>query len=144
MHALLLQREAVIGLLLGDVVIELRRFQRVRREPVLDRRHDVREVLELAFIGPLALRLHVIGVGIGDVGHGAGIERGHRLRNHVLDGVLRQLDLDAGLGFEFLDRVEQRVVFGLVEALAPPDRDGLLLRKRGCGDGKQPGRSDRE
>ena len=31
-HALLLQREAVIGLLLGDVVVEFRGFQRVRHE----------------------------------------------------------------------------------------------------------------
>ena len=129
-HALLLQREAVIGLLLGDVVVEQGGFQRVRRERVLHRQHDVGEVLELAFERPLALRLHVIGVGIGDIGHGAGIHRRHGLRDHVLDGVLRQLDLDAGLGLELLDGVEQRVVFGLVEALAPPDRDRLLLRQR--------------
>jgi hypothetical protein len=43
---------------------------------------------------------------------------------------LRQFDLDAGLGLELLDRGDQRVVFGLVEALAPPDRDGLLRRGR--------------
>jgi hypothetical protein len=71
MHALLLQREAVIGLLLGDVVIEDRRIQRVLHEPILDRLHDVGEVLEPAFVGPLALHLHVVGVGIGNIGHGA-------------------------------------------------------------------------
>jgi len=45
---------------------------------------------------------------------------------------LRQLDLDAGLGLEFPDRVEQRVVLGLVETLAEPDRDLLVLRQRGA------------
>jgi len=39
---------------------------------------------------------------------------------------LRQLDLGAGLLFEFLDDLEQRVVFGFVKALAPPDRNGVL------------------
>ena len=63
---------------------------------------------------------------------------------HVLDGVLRQFNLDAGLGFKLLDRLEQRVVFGFVEALAEPDGDGLLLGHRGCGGVKQPDRSDRE
>lgn len=37
------------------------------------------------------------------------------------NGVLRQFDLDAGLGLEFLDRFQQRIVLGLVEALAEPD-----------------------
>ncbi|MET3302300.1 hypothetical protein ABIF53_003315 [Bradyrhizobium japonicum] len=134
----------VIGLLLGNVVIEDRRIQRVLHEPILDRLHDIGEVLELALIGPLALRLHVIRVGIGNIGHGAGIERGDRLRNHVLNRVLRQFDLDAGLGFELLDRLDQRVVFGAVEALAPPDRNRLLLRKCGCSGCEQPGRSDRQ
>ncbi len=143
-HALLLQREAVIGLLLGDVVVEQRCFQRVRCEGVLHRQHDVGEILELALEGPLALRLHVVGVGIGDVGHGAGIQRGDRLRDHVLDRVLRQFDLDAGLGFEFLDRVEQRVVFGFVKSLAPPDRDRLALGERGCRCGEQADRGDRK
>ena len=143
-HALLLQREAVIGLLLGDVVIEQRGFQRVRRERRFHRHQDVGEVLELALERPFALRLHVVAVGIGDIGHGAGIQRRHRLRNHVLDGVLRQFDLDAGLGLELLDRLEQRVVLGLVKALAEPDRDRLLLRDRGCGGIKQPDGGDRE
>ncbi len=137
-HALLLQREAVIGALLGDVVIEVDGLQCVRRERRLHRRHDVGKIFQLAFEGPLALRLHVVAVGIGDVGHGTGIQRRHRLRNHVLDGVLRQFDLDAGLGLELLDRLEQGVVLGLVEALAEPDGDGLLLRERRCGGVKQP------
>ena len=127
-HALLLQREAVIGLLLGLVVIEIGGLQRVRRERRFHRHQDVGEILELALERPFARRLHVVGVGIGDIRHGAGIQRRHRLRDHVLDGVLRQLDLDAGLVLELLDRGEQRVVLGLVEALAPPDRD-LVLRR---------------
>jgi hypothetical protein len=102
------------------------------------------EVLELAFERPFALRLHVIAVGIGDIGHGAGIQRRYRLRDHVLDRVLRQFDLDAGLGLEFLDRLQKRVVLGFVKALAEPDGDGLLLGQRGCSGVKQPDRSDRE
>ena len=143
-HALLLQREAVIGLLLGDVVIEDRGVQRVLHEPALDRLHDVGEILELALVGPFALRLHVVAVGIGDIGHSAGVECRDRLRNHVLDRVLRQFDLDAGLGFEPLDRLDQCVVFGPIKALAPPDRNRFLLRKGGCSGRKQPDRSDRQ
>ena len=54
-------------------------------------------------------------------------------------GVLRQLDLDAGLGLELLDRLEQRVVLGLVEALDPPDGE-LLLRRRRRGGQQNAGR----
>ena len=143
-HALLFQRKAVIGLLLGDVVIEQRGFQRVRRERRFHRRQDVAEVLELALERPFALRLHVIAVGIGDIGHGAGIQRRHRFRDHVLNGVLRQFDLDAGLGLEFLDRLKKCVVLGFVKALAEPDGDGLLLGQRGCRGVKQPDGCDRE
>ncbi len=136
-HALLLQRKAVIGLLLGDAVIEISGLERVRREFGFHRHQDVGEILELALIGPFALRLHVVGVGIGDIGHRAGIERRDRLRNHVLDRILRQLDLDAGLRLELLHDVEQRIVFGLVEALAPPDGDGVLGDSR-CRNAKGP------
>ena len=133
-HALLLQRETVVGFLLGDVVIEQRRLERVRRERRFHRHQDIGEILELALERPLALRLHVVAVGIGDIRHRAGIQRGHRLRNHVLNGVLRQFDLDAGLGLELLDGFKQRVVLGFVKTLSPPDRDFLFLSDRGrCG-----------
>ena len=115
-------------------VVEIGGLQRVRRELRFHRHQNVGEVFELALEGPFAAGLHVIGVGIGDVGHGAGIQRRDRLRDHVLDRVLRQLDLGAGLLFEFLDDLEQRVVFGLVKALAPPDRNGVLRGGRVCGD----------
>jgi hypothetical protein len=57
---------------------------------------------------------------------------------------LRQFDLDAGLGLEFLDRLEERIVLGFVKPLAEPDGDGFLLGQRRCGGVKQPDRSDRE
>ncbi len=136
MHALLLQREAVIGLLLGLAVVEKRGLQRVGRERRFHRGEDVGEILQLALERPFAGGLHVVAVGIGDVGHGAGIQRGHGFGDHVLDGVLRQLDLDAGLGLEFLDRFQQRVVFGLVEALAPPDGNSVFCH-RGTRDGEK-------
>ena len=132
MHALLLQRKAVIALLLGHAVLEIGGLERVRRELRFDRHQNVGQILEFAFEGPFASGLHIVGVGIGNIRHGAGIERRHRLRDHVLDRVLRQLDLGAGLLFEFLDDLEQRVVFGLVEALAPPDRNGVLRDGRMC------------
>ena len=122
----MLEREAVIGLLLGLVVIKIGRLERVRCEGRFHRQQDVGKILELSLKGPFALRLHVIGVRIGNIRHGAGVERCYRLRNHVLDGILRQFDLDAGFRLEFFHHVEQRVVFGLVEALAPPDRDRVL------------------
>ena len=131
MHRLLLQRKAVIGLLLGDVVVEQCSLDGVRREGLLHRRENIGEVFQLALEGPFAGGLHVVGVGIGDIGRGAGIQRRDRLRDHVLDGILRQLDLDAGLGLELLDRRNQRIVFGTVEALAEPDGD-LVLREGGC------------
>ncbi|OIQ67345.1 hypothetical protein GALL_510770 [mine drainage metagenome] len=143
MHALLLHREAVIGPLLGDVVIEVCGLQRVRRERRFHRHQNVREVLKLAFERPFAGRLHVVGVGKGDIGHGAGIQRRHRLGDHVLNGVLRQLDLDIGFRLEFLDRGDQRVVLGPVEALAPPDRY-LFLGRRRRRRVKQPGRRQRD
>jgi hypothetical protein len=68
--------------------------------------------------------------GIGDIRRRAGIQRGHRFRDHVLHGILRQLDLDAGFGLEFFDGFVQRVVFGFVEALDPPHRDFLLRHRR--------------
>ena len=143
-HALLLQREAVIALLLGDIVIEQRGLDRVRCKRRFHRHENVGKVFELALECPFALRLHVVAVGIGDIGHRAGVERRHRLRDHVLNGVLRQFNLDAGLGLEFLDRLEQRVVLGLVEALAEPDRDLLFLREcRRCCI-QQSGRGDRD
>ena len=62
-----------------------------------------------------------------------GVERGHGLRNAVLHRVLRQLDLDAGLLLELLDRFVERVVLRRVEALDPPDDDLFLGRSR-CSD----------
>src|SRR5258707_4515544 len=60
-------------------------------------------------------------------------------RSHVLDRVLRQIDLDVlVLRLELLDRLEQRVVLGFVEALDPPDGQ-LLLR-----GGRQRGEQDRK
>jgi len=69
-------------------------------------------------------------------GHGAGVERGDGLRDHVLNRVLRQLDLDAGALLELLDRIEQRVVLGLLEALDPPHRE-LFLRQCVAGESEQ-------
>jgi len=131
LHALLLQREAVIGLFLGLVVVEQGSLERVRRERRFHRCEDVGEVLELALERPLAGCLYVVGVGIGDIRRRAGIQRRHRLRNHVLDSVLRQFDLDIGFGLELLDRLKQGVVLGLVKALDPPDRNFFLSDRRG-------------
>src|SRR5205085_6531768 len=55
---------------------------------------------------------------------------------HVLDRILRELDLDAALRLVLLDRLEQGVVLGLVEALDPPDGE-LLLRQRLAGEGER-------
>jgi hypothetical protein len=95
-----------------------------------DRVDHAADVFQLAVEGPLGGDLEVIDVGIGDVGRAAGVERRHGLRDHVLDRVLRELDLHAlVLRLVLLDRGEQRVVLGLVEALDPPDGE-LLLRGR--------------
>jgi len=73
---LLLDREGVVGLLLGLVAVEERGRERDRLEAVLHRRENVGEILELAVERPLAGGLHIVGVAIGDVGNGAGVERG--------------------------------------------------------------------
>src|SRR5213078_3583971 len=55
--------------------------------------------------------------------------------NTVLHRVLRQLDLDAGLGLEFLDGVVECGVFGRIEALHPPnDHFFLCRRRRSCAE----------
>jgi hypothetical protein len=139
---LLLDREDVVSLLPGLVAVEERRRERDRLEAILHRRQHIGEVLELAVEGPLAGGLHVISVGIGDVGHGARVERRHRLGVHVRDRVLRQLDLHAALPLVLLDRGIKRVVFGLVEALDPPHGELLLGKARGRGQGnRQSGRA---
>ncbi len=132
---LLLDREGVVGLLLGLVAVEEGRLDRVGREAALHRPDDVGDVVELAVERPLAGGLHVVGVGIGNVGNRAGIERRHRLRIHVLHGVLRELDLHAGLGLELLDRCEQRLVFGFIKAFHPPHGELFLGETGGCRQG---------
>jgi len=141
-HGLLLQREGVVGLLLGLVVVEERGLDRVRREDRLDRLNHVGDVLEPAVERPFAGDLEIVDVGIGDIGRRAGIERRHGLRDHVLHGVLREVDLDAGLLLELLHRFEQRIVLGLVEALHPPDRELLLRQDLAAGEEQKRRRDD--
>ena len=144
MHRLLLEREGVVGARLGDVVPQQRGFERVGREGGRHRAQNAREILKPAFEGPFAGDLEVVNVGIGHVRHGLGIQRRDGLRDHVLDRVLRQLDLDARAGFEFANGFEQRVVFGFVKAFDPPDFE-FFLRRGGHGgshESSQYGKSD--
>ena len=137
-HRLLLQRECVVRLLLRLVVVQQRRLDRIGQERSLERRDDVADVLELALVGPLGGDLEIEHVDIHDVRRVAGVECRDSLRDPVLHRVLRQLDLDAGLGLELFDCFVQRIVFGLVEALDPPHRD-LLLRRDLAGQDKRSG-----
>jgi len=142
MHGLLLQREGVVGLLLGLVVVEKRGLDRVGGEDRLDRLDHVGDVLEPAVERPFARDLEVVDIGIGDVGRRAGIERRDRLRDHVLHGVLRKVDLDAGLLLELLHRFEQRVILRLVEPLDPPDGELLLGQDLPAGEQQERRRDD--
>ena len=128
-HGLLLERERVVRALLGLVVVQIGRLDGVRQEVCLHRREDVGQVLELAIERPLAGNLEVVHVGVRDVGRRAGVERRDGLGDHVLGGVLRELDLDFGLVLELLDRRKEGVVLGLVEALDPPHGEGLLRQR---------------
>ena len=78
-QGLLLEREGVVGPLAGLAVGEVGRLHGAGREAILHRPDDVGEVLELAVERPFARRLHIVGVGIGDVGRRTGVERCHRL-----------------------------------------------------------------
>ncbi len=131
-HRLLLDRKAVIRALLRLVVVQVSGLDRVRQKVVLDRRDDVAQVLELAFVRPFAEHLEVVHVDVGHVRRIAGIERGNGLRNAVLHRVLGQVDLDAGLRLELLDGVVQRRVFRWIEPLDPPDDDLFLCCSRCC------------
>ena len=134
-HGLLLDRVGVVGAALGRVVVEEGGRQRRRLELGAHRIDDARHVFELAVVGPLGGDLEVEHVAVGHVGRVAGVERGHRLRDHLLRRVQRQLDLDLRiLGLELLDRGVQRVVLGLVEALAPPDGELFLREGRRSGN----------
>jgi hypothetical protein len=134
-HRLLLHRKRVIRFLLGLVVVKVGRLDRVFQELVLDRVDDVGDVLQLAIERPFAGHLEIVDVGVGNIGRRAGIEGGHGLGDHVLHGILRQVDLYTGLVLEFLDRREQRVVLGLVESPDPPHRQ-LFLRQHVAGKGQ--------
>src|SRR5439155_1386821 len=74
-HRLLLQRKGVVRAFLGLVVVQIRRLDSIRQEPILHRRDDVGQVLELAVEGPLAGYLEVIDIGEGNVRRRTGIER---------------------------------------------------------------------
>ena len=125
-HRLLLKRKGVVRAFLRLVIIEIRRLDRVGKELRFHRREYIAQILELAVESPFACHLEVVDVREGDIRHGACVERRYRLRNHVLHRILRELDLDLGLVLEFLDGGEERVVFGFVETLNPPDGQRFL------------------
>ena len=119
-HGLLLDGEGVISAFVFFVVEQKGGFNGVASETRTDRVDHAADVLELAIVGPRSRHLKVVHVSIGHIGWGARVQSRNGLWNHVLNRILRQLDLDIFvLGFEFFDGRIKRVIFSLVKAFDP-------------------------
>jgi len=145
-HRLALDRHGVIRLALGLVVVEIGRRRGGRQEFVRQRRDDVGDVFQLAFVGPLASDAEVIRRAEANVRRRAGINRTDRFGVAVLGAIQREIDLDSRvLRFVLLDDFVERVILGLVEAFGEPYGDfflgqswGFLLCFATCACGNAP------
>ena len=120
MHGLLFDGEGVISAFIFFVVEQERGFNGVASEPRTDRVDHAADVFELAVIGPRSGHLKVVNVGIGHIRRCARVQSRNGFGNHVLNRVLRQLDLDIFvLGLKLFDGRIQSIIFCLVKTLDP-------------------------